>query len=113
MPNNKGFALIEMIIVLVIIGIITATVYPSLSSAYNTSSENDRVKHEYVVNKALTEYYALTGSYPNKGDDLATVLPEETGVSLNTKNYNYTCTINENNQIVSIHVDINKKSLFW
>ena len=106
MSNNKGFTLIEMMIVLVIIGIIAATAYPSLSNAKDMSNENDRATHEYVVNKALRQHYALTGTYPN-GVNLASELAEQTGVSLNTTKYNYTYTLNGTNDVISLQVDLN------
>lgn len=108
MSNNKGLTLIEMIIVLAIMGIMAATAYPSLSGAKDMSNEDDRAKHEYVVNKALRVHYALTGTYPNQGvgvgkydrsiseltstelSILASGLAQQTGVSLNTAKYKYT-----------------------
>ena len=116
MSNNKGFTLIEMMIVLVIIGIMAGTAYPKQTTAYEMSKENDRAKHEYVVNKALKQYYALTGKYPNQGHDIddATLstaelllltdrtsstdtppgdvnsLFNQTGVALNDAKYKYT-----------------------
>lgn len=107
MSKHKGFTLIEMIIVLAIIGIIVAITYPSLSKAYDMSNENERAKQEYVVNKALREYYALTGSYPKQEDNLALALDlaQQTGVSLNTTKYTYTYTLTGTN-ITSIHVDL-------
>jgi prepilin-type N-terminal cleavage/methylation domain-containing protein len=123
LSNNKGFTLIEMMIVLVIIGIIASTAYPSLSRAKDMSNENDRVKHEYVVNKALREHYALTGTYPNKEvhdtstpdltptelSTLALDLTQQTGVSLNTTKYKYTYVLSGSGiyDVSALHVDLN------
>lgn len=115
MSKNKGFTLIETIIVLAIIGIILAVTYPSLSGAYDMSNENDRAKQEYVVNKALIEYYALTGTYPIQSDvNWTSEFAQQTGVSLmNTTKYNYTYTTNVNNEIIAISVQLIKKDTLW
>ncbi|MDR3543326.1 MAG: type II secretion system protein [Desulfosporosinus sp.] len=72
MTNKKGFTLIEMLIVLAIIGIMLSMAYPSLARSYDSSKENDRARNEYVVNKALKQYYALNGKYPNQDHDRTT-----------------------------------------
>jgi len=120
--KNKGFTLIEIMIVLVIIGIISAMAYPSLSGARDMSNENDRAAHEKIVNKALIEHYALTGTYPNQGvhdtdtpnltaaelSALASDLAQETGVRLNTTKYRYTYVRNGSGTygVNSLHVDL-------
>ncbi|SDH92294.1 type II secretion system protein [Desulfosporosinus hippei] len=92
MSRNRGFTLIEMMIVLVIIGIIVSAGYPSLPEAVNRSRETERSRHEYVVNKALKQYYALTGKYPEYTlpvnlSSLKDDLYSQTGVSLNVEKY--------------------------
>jgi len=139
LSNKKGFTLIEMLIVLAIIGIMFSATYPSLVSTMKTSKENDRARHEYVVNKALKQCYALTGKYPNQehdtskkeipsvvesvgplGETIYTLydellalnkgLKEQTGVTLDMKNYTYTYkSINGDGKapydISSLHVE--------
>lgn len=92
MSNSKGFTLIEMMIILVIIGIISSIIYPSLSRAADMSREIERSRHEYVLNKALKQYYALTGKYPEYTlpvnlSSLKEDVYSQTGVSLNVDKY--------------------------
>lgn len=110
-----------MLIVLAIIGILASISYPSLARARDSSRENDRVRHEYVVNKAIRQHYALTGSYPNQGHDsskedliaaeLSTLkdeLVDQTGVALNETIYSYTYADTNGDgefEISSLHVD--------
>lgn len=67
MKNNQGFTLIEMVIVITIIAIMAGLAYPSLMAYRTHHAESERASHEIMVNKALKQYYALTGLYPHLG----------------------------------------------
>lgn len=103
MAKHNGFTLIEMAIVLAIISMTLSIAYPSMVSTRNDTRETERVRQEYVVNKALREYYALTGAYPNPNHDssmpnltseeinrLKDALQKQTGVNLDITHYSYT-----------------------
>ncbi len=66
--KKNGFTLIELIVVLAIIAILLGTGVPSLYSYRQRRIESERANQEYVLNKAVKQYYALTGSYPNPAD---------------------------------------------
>lgn len=61
--SRDGFTLVEMLVVLMIIAILYTAAYPRISGYMKMSQERYRTNHEYMVNKALMQYYALTGSH--------------------------------------------------
>ena len=61
--NRKGFTIIEMVIVMAILAILSAFAYPRIAGYMEMNREKHRANHEYMVNKALMQYYALTGRY--------------------------------------------------
>ena len=61
--SRDGFTLAEMLVVLMIIAILYAAAYPRIAGYMDMSRERYRTNHEYMVNKALMQHYALTGSY--------------------------------------------------
>lgn len=63
MRNQKGFTIIEMVIVMAILTIVSAIAYPRIAGYMEENREKHRANHEYMVNKALMQYYALRGSY--------------------------------------------------
>lgn len=63
MMNRKGFTIIEMVIVMAILAILSAFAYPRIAGYMEMNREKHRANHEYMVNKALMQYYALRGSY--------------------------------------------------
>ncbi|WP_425805719.1 type II secretion system protein [Desulfitobacterium sp. Sab5] len=103
MAKHNGFTLIEIVIVLGIISITLSIAFPSLVCICNDTRETERARQEYSVNKALREYYALTGAYPNPRHDssmpnltseeinrLEDAFQEQTGVNLDIAHYSYT-----------------------
>ncbi|HEX2947248.1 MAG TPA: type II secretion system protein [Clostridia bacterium] len=65
MRNRNGYTLLEMILVLAIIVILSLVAYPRLSGYMESRQERYRQNQEYMVNKALMQYYAMTGRYYN------------------------------------------------
>jgi prepilin-type N-terminal cleavage/methylation domain-containing protein len=63
MRSRKGFTIIEMAVVMAILVIIAAITYPRIAGYMEMNREMQRSNHEYMVNKALMQYYALTGGY--------------------------------------------------
>lgn len=61
--SRDGFTLVEMLVVLMIIAVLYTAAYPRISGYMKMSRDQYRANHEYMVNKALMQYYALTGSY--------------------------------------------------
>lgn len=84
-----------------ILTIVSAFVYPRISGYIQMSNEHYRKNQEYMVNKALTQYYALTGRYyidplhtPMDGeitnpDDMLDELRNRTGALLKESGANY------------------------
>ena len=62
--TKKGFTLIEMLIVIVIIGILMAAIYPRLSNARGRANDVARKADLAQVAAALVAYQIDHGSFP-------------------------------------------------
>jgi general secretion pathway protein G len=77
--KNKGFTLIELMIVVVILGVLMSTVLPKLTGAQARARDTGRIADLGNISAALTTYYDDNGQFP--GVDATTECLIETGGS--------------------------------
>jgi len=65
--NRRGFTIVELLIVIVVIGILAAIVIVAYNGIQNRANDSRRVSDLEAISKALEEQYVDTGSYPNVG----------------------------------------------
>lgn len=69
MKINKGFSLIELMIVVAIVGILAAIAYPSYNEAVNRSKRAEATAALLEAAQALERYYSVNNTYLNAGAD--------------------------------------------
>jgi general secretion pathway protein G len=67
-PTRKGFSLIEMVIVILILGIIAAVAAPRMFDTATTAEENTTRQQLQVLRNAIEMYRARDGVYPETND---------------------------------------------
>jgi general secretion pathway protein G len=65
---RKGFTLIEMVIVILILGIIAAVAAPRMFDTATTAEENTTRQQLAVLRNAIEMYRARSGTYPANGE---------------------------------------------
>jgi len=64
LSSQKGFTLLELLVVIVVIGILALLVIPNLTSAPKKARDIQRKTDLRAVQKALEEYYVSNSAYP-------------------------------------------------
>jgi len=93
---EKGFTLLELLVVIVVIGILALLVIPNLTSAPKKARDTDRKTDLGAIQKGLEEYFLSNSAYPAALTTLTTLTPPILKTlptdMLNTGVYVYTYT---------------------
>ncbi|MCC7499701.1 MAG: prepilin-type N-terminal cleavage/methylation domain-containing protein [Bryobacterales bacterium] len=111
---EKGFSLIELLIVIAIILIIAAIAVPKLDRAKQNANEMAAIRQIMAIHTAQTQYYSQFGKYAatlaqlgppaskQAGPDGADLLPGDLAAGLKT---GYKFTVEGNQGGYSVHAD--------
>ena len=64
-PNSKGMTLMELVVVLAVMVILVGMLMPNLVKQKENTDRMQRQKTAEVVQKALAQYYAYEGAFPD------------------------------------------------
>ena len=70
MKNNRGFTLVELMVVLTVIALLLSVVVPDYVGRMKRAEEAVLQENLAVMRDALDKHYADAGSYPNNLEDL-------------------------------------------
>lgn len=70
--NRRGFSLLELLAVVVILGIIAAIVVPRVSTSSTLAKQRVHEHNIATLNSAVERYFVTEGSWPSALTDLGT-----------------------------------------
>ena len=75
--DAKGFTIVELLIVIVVIGILAALVIIQFTNIQARARDTERKSDMRSIQSKLAEYYALNGRYPTALNDSGLNLPSD------------------------------------
>lgn len=73
--NKKGFTLLELLVVVLIIGILAAVALPQYQRAVEKSTATQALSIIKTVYQSIEDYYLVHNKFPNKFDELDVEIP--------------------------------------
>lgn len=96
--SQKGFTIVELLIVIVIIGILATIGFVAFSGAQNKANKSKAESTVSQVKSKLGEYYATNNTYPANKDAVVTFLNSDDGgnnsalaTTFGNASYTYAC----------------------
>jgi prepilin-type N-terminal cleavage/methylation domain-containing protein len=74
--GRKGFSLLELLAVVIILGVIAAVVIPRISYSSVTAKQNACFQNKAEINSAVERYYFDNGSLPADTSALSAYFPD-------------------------------------